>query len=106
MSKYSVHELWEERYGNQNEVVDYAGRTMMKSACGNQYSDFQPTIDHIRPLAHGGKDTKSNIVICQYRTNEEKADHYPHWKANGTRFHAQRVKGVQNGYTIKTERKM
>ena len=48
MYKYSVKELWNERYGAREEVRDYAGRLMLKSACGNPHSVYQPTIDHIR----------------------------------------------------------
>ena len=71
MSKYSIKELWNERFGKQDEVYDYADRLMLKSACGNHNSSYQPTIDHIRPLSAGGKDTKENIIICHFETNEE-----------------------------------
>ncbi len=103
MSKYSVIELWNEFYGAKEKVFDYAGRLMLKSACGNPNSQYQPTIDHIRPIADGGKDTKANIIICHYLTNEEKADCFPHWKVNGSRFHAKKAKGLKNGYTIINE---
>ena len=104
MSKYSIKELWNEIYGTREEAYDYAGRLMFKSACGNPHSAYQPTIDHIRPIADGGKDSKQNIVICHYLTNEEKADNFPHWKVNGMRCHAKKAKGVPNGYTIIKER--
>lgn len=103
MSKYSINNLWNEFYGTKEKVFDYAGRLMLKSACGNPHSKFQPTIDHIRPYADGGKDTKANIVICHYSTNEEKADRFPHWRVNGIRCHAKRTKGLKNGYTIINE---
>ena len=35
MSKYSIKDLWNEIYGTREEVYDYAGRLMLKSACGN-----------------------------------------------------------------------
>ena len=104
MSKYSTKDLWNERYGKREDVYDYAGRLMKKAACGNPYSSYQPTIDHIRPLAAGGKDAKENIMICHYETNEEKAHSFPHWKTNGRRYHAKKKKGVQNGYEIVEER--
>ncbi|MBO4452741.1 MAG: HNH endonuclease [Clostridia bacterium] len=106
MSKYSIKKLWNEFFGTKDEVFDYAGRRMLKSACGNSNSAYQPTIDHIRPISDGGKDTKANIVICHYSTNAEKANSFPHWKANGFRFHARRVKGLTNGYEIIEERKL
>ena len=104
MSKYSIKALWNEIYGPKEEAYDYAGRLMLKSAYGNPYSAYQPTIDHIRPIADGGKDTRANIVLCHYLTNEEKADRFPHWKVNGLRCHAKKTKGEQNGYTIIKER--
>lgn len=103
MSKYSVEKLWKELYGTKEKVYDYAGRPMLKSACGDPHSAYQPTIDHIRPISNGGKDTKENIVICHHLTNEEKADSFPHWKANNMRFHAKRTKGLTNGYKIINE---
>ncbi len=103
MSKISVRQLWDELYGTKEQVRDYAGRLMLKSACGDSNSKYQPTVDYIRPIADGGKDVKENVVICHYSTNEEKADCFPHWKANGRRFHAVRMKGITNGYTIKQD---
>jgi 5-methylcytosine-specific restriction endonuclease McrA len=95
MSKYKIIDLWNEWYGKTEEISDYAGRIIKKSACGNHNSNYEPTIDHIRPLSDGGQDVKENIVICHYETNYEKADKFPHWKANGKRFHAVRVKGTK-----------
>ena len=100
MSKYNVLDLWTERYGKQEKVTDYAGREMLKSACGNQNSAYEPTIDHIRPVSDGGKDVIENIEICNYETNAEKANNFPHWKTNGQCFHAKRKKGFSNGYVI------
>ena len=76
---------------------------MLKCACGDPHSAYQPTVDHIRPIAGGGKDIKANMIICHRSTNEEKADRFPHWKANGSRFHAKKAKGVKNGYRIVNE---
>ena len=103
MSKYSAKELWNKTFGAKEKVYDYAGRLIMKSACGNPTSHYHPTIDHIRPIADGGKDTIENIVICHDATNKEKADHFPHWTANGLRFHAKRKTGIPNGYSIISE---
>ena len=100
MSKYTTIELWNKVYGNKEEVYDYTGRLMKKSACGNPNSKFHPTIDHIRPLAKGGKDVIENIVICHRKTNEEKGDNFPHWVANGKRYKAIREKGNKNAYKI------
>ena len=100
MSKLNIIEVWNIMHGSKQEVYDYAGRLMKKSACGNPNSRFHPTLDHIRPLSKGGANVLDNIVICHRDTNEEKADCFPHWKANGKRFKAQRVKGSRVEYNI------
>ena len=100
MSKFTTTKLWEERYGKQEDVYDYAGRLMKKSACGNPNSKYHPTLDHIRPLSQGGKDIEGNIEICHRDTNEEKADSFPTWTTNGKRFQAKRVKGTSGEYRI------
>ena len=100
MSKYRTIDVWNEFYGNKENVYDYAGRLMKKSACGNSNSSYHPTIDHIRPLSAGGSDVLGNIEICHRDTNEEKANSFPHWKANGKSFCAERVKGTRTEYEI------
>ena len=100
MSKYKALDMWNRLYGKAEEVIDYAGRLMKKSACNNPSSKFHPTIDHIRPLSNGGLDVLDNIVICHRDTNAEKANSFPHWKANGKRFHAERVRGSRVEYEI------
>ena len=100
MSKYKTIDVWNEVFGNVEEVYDYTGRLMKKSACGNPNSKFHPTIDHIRPLAKGGSDILGNIIVCHRNTNEEKADRFPHWEANNKRFIAVRVRGTRNQYKI------
>ena len=100
MSKYRTIDVWNELYGNQESVYDYAGRLMKKSACGNPNSAYHPTLDHIRPVSADGCDILGNIEICHRDTNEEKADRFPYWKANGNRFRAERIKGSRTNYKI------
>ena len=100
MSKYKIKELWEERYGAQQEIFDYAGRLILKSACGNHNSSYEPTIDHIRPLSEGGKDVKGNIEICHTDTNFEKGNRFSTWSTNQCYFHAKRVTGSSTDYII------
>lgn len=100
MSKYTTIEVWEIKYKNAEEIEDYSGRTMKKSACGNPNSDYFPTLDHIRPLSYGGLDILDNIEVFHRKTNEEKADSFPHWKANGKKYKAIKTRGKKNGYTI------
>ena len=100
MSKYTTIDVWNKRYGGYENVYDYAGRLMKKSACGNPNSQYHPTLDHIRPLSKGGLDVLENIEICHRITNEEKGDNFPHWRTNGKRYHAERVKGSKTQYKI------
>ncbi len=100
MLKYTTIEIWNEVYGNKEDVIDYAGRQMKKSACGNPNSKYHPTLDHIRPISNGGKDIKGNLKICHTLTNHEKGDDFPHWKTNGKKFKAIRKKGVSDSYQV------
>lgn len=99
-TKFEIKKIWEKRYGNETEVIDYAGRKMIKSACSNPNSLYQPTIDHIRPLSKDGKDVEGNIEICNRNTNLEKADNFPHFKANGKKFKVLKAKGKKDSYKI------
>ena len=103
MSKYNTIEVWNKVFGNKTEVYDYAGRLIKKSACGDSHSQFFPTIDHIRPLSRGGSDILENIIICHRDTNREKADSFPHWKANGRSYMAIRIKGSRNAYKVEKQ---
>lgn len=100
MSKYNTIDVWNEIFGTKEDVYDYTGRLMKKSACGNPNSTYHPTLDHVRPLSKGGADVLENIVVCHRDTNEEKADKFPHWKANGKKYKAIRVKGSRFAYEI------
>ena len=100
MSRHNLKFLWDYFFPNQNEAYDYAGRRMLKSAIGNQNSRYCPTIEHIRPLSQGGRDTVENILLCNLQTNEEKADSFPTWNANGSCFQAKRVKGACGEYDV------
>ena len=100
MSKYRTIEMWNRVFGARQEAYDYAGRLMKKSVCANPNSAYHPTLDHIRPLSNGGCDVEENIIICHRDTNAEKSNSFPHWKANGKSFHAQRVKGNRTEYKI------
>ena len=100
MSKQIVLKLWNERYGSKEDVYDYSGRLMKKSAIGNQNSNYEPTIDHIRPISRDGKDVVENLVICNRITNQEKADKFSMWNTNDKTFQAVRVKGNRSAYTI------
>lgn len=100
MSKFNTIDVWNKMFGEKQEVYDYSGRIIKKSACGNPNSRFEPTIDHIRPISLGGSEVMENIILCNRVTNLEKDDKFPHWQSNGMRFHAEKIKGTQKGYKI------
>ena len=100
MSRYRTIDIWNRYYKNLENVYDYAGRLMKKSACNNPNSKYFPTIDHVRPLSKGGSDVIENIILCNRKTNEVKADNFPHWKTNGNRFFSSRIKGNRKSYAI------
>jgi 5-methylcytosine-specific restriction endonuclease McrA len=93
MSKQIVLKLWNERYGNKEDVYDYSGRLMKKSAIGNPNSNYEPTLDHIRPISKGGKDVLENLIVCNRITNQEKAEKFSTLKTNDITFQAVRDKG-------------
>ena len=100
MSKYRTIDVWNLYFGNKENVYDYSGRLMKKSACANPNSAYYPTLDHIRPLSEGGSDVLGNIVICHRDTNEKKSNKFPHWKINEKVFRAERIKGTRTDYMI------
>lgn len=101
MSKHRIMKIWEARYGNKEDVHDYSGRLMKKSAIGNRHSQYEPTLDHVRPLSLGGQDIIENIVLCNRITNQEKADKFSTWTVNGRTFQAVRIKGNRSAYRVK-----
>ena len=100
MSKYKTIQVWNKVFGGSEEILDYTGRLMKKSACGDPTSAYHPTIDHIRPLSKGGSDVLENMVICHKDTNAEKGNHFPCWKTNGGVYYAIRIKGTRKAYRI------
>lgn len=89
--------LWNKQFGKSNEVFDYAGRKIMKGAYNQRNSQFGWNVDHIFPESKGGKTTDANLICCHILTNDEKADKFPSFVANGKRFNAVRV---ENHYEI------
>lgn len=90
--------LWKKRYGKETRVKDFAGREIDKGAYGNRNSEYGWNLDHILPQSQGGKDTESNLICCHIKTNDEKADKYPVFNANGKTFE---IIKVENHYEIK-----
>ena len=90
--------LWNKSYGKSNKVKDFAGREMVKAAYNDRNSNYGWNLDHILPQSKGGKTTESNLICCHILTNDEKADKFPCFSANGKQFE---IVKVENHYEIK-----
>lgn len=89
--------LWTKSFGKETKVKDYTGRTIAKGAYNDRNSEFGWNLDHILPQSRGGKTTDYNLVCCHILTNDEKADKFPGFKANGIAFE---IVKVENHYEI------
>ena len=93
--------LWTKRYGKAIRVKDFSGREIDKGSYDNRNSKYGWNLDHILPKSRGGKDTESNLICVHIETNDEKADKFPVFSANGQTFE---IIKAENHYEIK-ERK-
>lgn len=98
INRETAMRIWSKRYGKEIRVTDFAGRIMVKSAYDDRDSKYGWNMDHILPQSKGGKTAEHNLVCCHILTNDEKADKFPCFKANGQKFEIQKV---QNHYEIK-----
>lgn len=89
--------LWTKSFGKETKVKDYTGRTIAKGAYNDRNSEFGWNLDHILPQSRGGKTADYNLVCCHILTNDEKADKFPGFKANGIAFE---IVKVENHYEI------
>ncbi len=96
VNKETAMRLWTSRYGKKTKAVDFAGRTMAKSAYDDRNSEFGWNLDHIYPQSKGGKTADHNLICCHILTNDEKADKIC-FNANGQLF---KVIKVENHYEI------
>lgn len=97
VNRETAMRIWTKRYGKDLKVQDFAGRTMVKSAYDDRNSDYGWNLDHVFPQSKGGVTAEHNLVCCHILTNDEKADSFPCFKANGHEFEIHRV---QNHYEI------
>lgn len=94
--------LWSKYFGKDTKAVDFAGRTIAKGAYNDRNSKFGWNVDHILPQSKGGATADYNLVCCHIKTNDEKADIFPCFKANGIAFE---IVKVQNHYEIRQKSK-
>lgn len=64
--------LWKERYGKGvQEKEDRNGRLMMKTAFGDEGSEYGWNIHHKKPQSGGGTNAKENLEIVHILTHRE-----------------------------------
>lgn len=98
LNKETAMRLWSKSFGKETKVRDFAGREIAKGAYNNRNSEFGWNVDHILPQSRGGKTADYNLVVCHILTNDEKADKFPVFNANGKKFE---IMKVENHYEIK-----
>ena len=94
--------LWNKSFGKDTKAIDFAGRTIAKGAYNDRNSEFGWNVDHILPQSKGGATADYNLICCHIKTNDEKADTFPCFSANGIAFE---IVKVQNHYEIRQKSK-
>ena len=102
LNRETAMRLWNKSFGKDTKTVDFAGRTIAKGAYNDRNSEFGWNVDHILPQSKGGATADYNLVCCHIKTNDEKADIFPCFNANGIAFE---IVKVQNHYEIHAKNK-
>lgn len=97
LNKETAIRLWVQQFGKGQKAIDFSGREIAKAAYNDRNSKYGWNVDHILPLSRGGKTADHNLICCHILTNDEKADKFPCFKANGKEFEIQKR---QNHYEI------
>lgn len=97
LNKETANRLWVKQFGKRQKAFDFAGREIAKASYNDRNSNFGWNVDHILPESKGGKTADHNLICCSIQTNDEKADRFPAFKANGKQFEIQRR---ENHYEI------
>lgn len=102
LNRETAMRLWNKAFGRESKAKDFTGRMMAKGAYNDRNSKFGWNVDHILPQSRGGVTADHNLVCCHILTNDEKADRFPCFTANGIPFEIRRV---QNHYEIHAKSK-
>ena len=102
LNRETAMRLWSKSFGKDTKAVDFAGRTIAKGAYNDRNSEFGWNVDHILPQSKGGATADYNLICCHIKTNDEKADTFPCFTANGVAFE---IVKVQNHYEIRPRSK-
>ena len=100
LNRETAMRLWNRSFGKDTKAVDFAGRTIAKGAYNDRNSEFGWNVDHVLPQSRGGVTADHNLVCCHIITNDEKADKFPCFTANGIAFE---IVKVQNHYEIRAK---
>lgn len=103
LNRETAMRLWNKTFGGETKVKDFTGRMIAKGAYNDRNSEFGWNVDHILPQSRGGVTADHNLVCCHILTNDEKADRFPCFTANGIPFE---IRKVQNHYEIRARKKM
>lgn len=102
LNRETAMRLWNRSFGKDTKAADFAGRTIAKGAYNDRNSEFGWNVDHVLPQCRGGVTADHNLVCCHISTNDEKADKFPCFTANGIAFE---IVKVQNHYEIRAKNK-
>ena len=102
LNRETALRLWNKSFGKDTKATDFAGRTIAKGAYNDRNSEFGWNVDHILPQSKGGATADYNLICCHIKTNDEKADTFPCFSANGIAFE---IVKVQNHYEIRQKSK-
>ena len=102
LNRETAMRLWNKSFGKDTKATDFAGRTIAKGAYNDRNSEFGWNVDHILPQSKGGATADYNLICCHIKTNDEKADTFPCFTANGVAFE---IVKVQNHYEIRPRSK-
>lgn len=97
LNRETAMRIWNQRYGRQIAVNDFAGRKIVKSAYEDDMSQYCWSLGHILPPEQGGANINYNLICCHKLTLTEKGDHFPLFSANGENYEIVRV---MNHYEI------
>ena len=98
LNRETAMRLWNKSFGKETKVKDFTGRIIAKGAYNDRNSDCGWNVDHILPQCRGGTTADHNLICCHILTNDEKADKFPCFTANGASFE---IIKVQNHYEIR-----
>ncbi|MDY4676345.1 MAG: HNH endonuclease signature motif containing protein [Candidatus Borkfalkiaceae bacterium] len=98
LNRETAMRLWCKSFGKATKATDFTGREIAKGAYNDRNSEYGWNVDHILPQGKGGKTADHNLICCHISTNDEKADKFPCFVANGIKFE---IVKVENHYEIK-----